>query len=619
MELLVTLSAPAADRASAPRHGHRLHVDLDSATVEQVVQHALEEFDSIDVIVSTWSELRRAALPLRLLGSTKSLRIRVLAEPVPNVLLPAVWPGIAGRLLEFTCKSAADDGTTIRLRLSRPSPLHHLVGFLVTRPSVLAAPLRVALTSRDLEPFFVGNSSVRYAGADDTVDAGGVSVARTEALVAAATPQEPAGSVDVGAGDPRPCLRLAPPASDAARASSDAAVCFPPVDTAVVNPVGFAHRNQQVVGRVTAAPGGGSLIAAADGQPMLLVPPHGALDAGGVNLLRDVKYLSVAGERDDVVAEASLLCQLAAAGVPLVASGLHPQTRDLLGSALADALCSIGPEDLEDPVLREAASIRLRRSALRSHGLGPRQRQIAARLRHPVAEEPAVSIVLMTRRPHRLASALEQVRRQTYPNLQLVLGVHGDGFDDGTVAAALDDLPMPSLVVPVAGDVAFGEALNRASARCDGRLITKWDDDDLYGTEHVWDLVLAADYSGASVVGKGAEFTLVSEADTTVRRSGRGGERFTHHVAGGTILLRRESLQELGGWRPQPRYVDDALLRQVLDAGGTVYRTHGFGYLLVRHNEGHTWDPGPAYFLRGEAPRWTADARLQQVALEQTW
>ena len=39
-----------------------------------------------------------------------------------------------------------------------------------------------------------------------------------------------------------------------------------------------------------------------------------------------------------------------------------------------------------------------------------------------------------------------------------------------------------------------------------GTLLTKVDDDDLYGPEHVWDLVLARCYSGAAVVGKGAEF-----------------------------------------------------------------------------------------------------------------
>ena len=38
---------------------------------------------------------------------------------------------------------------------------------------------------------------------------------------------------------------------------------------------------------------------------------------------------------------------------------------------------------------------------------------------------------------------------------------------------------------------------------------TKVDDDDRYGPEHIWDLVLARQFSGATVVGKGAEFVYL--------------------------------------------------------------------------------------------------------------
>ena len=103
-------------------------------------------------------------------------------------------------------------------------------------------------------------------------------------------------------------------------------------------------------------------------------------------------------------------------------------------------------------------------------------------------------------------------------------------------------------------------------------------------------------YSGATVVGKGAEFVYVEPRDRTVRRR-MGSELYSGVVAGGTMLLSRGDLEAVGGWRPMPRSVDRGLLDRVLNAGGLVYRTHGFGFVYTRHGDGHTWDPGVDYFL----------------------
>ena len=129
------------------------------------------------------------------------------------------------------------------------------------------------------------------------------------------------------------------------------------------------------------------------------------------------------------------------------------------------------------------------------------------------------------------------------------------------------------------------------------------DDDDLYGPEHIWDLVLARHYSGAEVVGKGAEFVYLEPRDQTVRRR-MGNEFYTDVVAGGTMLLAKGDLEAVGGWRPVTRSVDRALLDRVLADGGLVYRTHGFGFIYTRHGDGHTWDPGLDYFARDPVRTW---------------
>lgn len=212
----------------------------------------------------------------------------------------------------------------------------------------------------------------------------------------------------------------------------------------------------------------------------------------------------------------------------------------------------------------EEHSIVVRRAALEAHGSIPR---------------PSVSVVLATRRPDMLEHALAQVARQRgVPDLELVLAPHG-------FAAA----PAGVKVVPVPADTVFGDVLNAALAAAEGELVLKMDDDDWYSPDFVADLLRARAYSGADLVGAPDDLYYLEDRDLTLRL-GHPGEVYRGFVAGGTMLVDRARLLELGGFAPVPRHVDKALTAAVRDAGGTVYRTHGLGYVLRRTARGHTWD-----------------------------
>ena len=122
------------------------------------------------------------------------------------------------------------------------------------------------------------------------------------------------------------------------------------------------------------------------------------------------------------------------------------------------------------------------------------------------------------------------------------------------------------------------------------------DDDDWYGPDFVADLLLARDYSGAEIVGMPAEYLYLEPLDVTVRRND-ASENWGRFVAGGTMMLDRALLREVGGFRPVHRFVDASLLGDVLGAGGRVYRTQGLGYLFRRTDAGHTWQADLDFFL----------------------
>ncbi|HAN70922.1 MAG TPA: hypothetical protein DCQ36_04950 [Actinobacteria bacterium] len=234
----------------------------------------------------------------------------------------------------------------------------------------------------------------------------------------------------------------------------------------------------------------------------------------------------------------------------------------------------------------QVRSVHERRHALRQYG------PTAA-----LGDWPSVSVLLVTHRADFLDHALAQLSRLSYPRLQIVVGAHGDQVDAAAMTDRLRDLPHPAVVVAIDGSATLGEALQRTADRAEGDLVTKMDDDDHYGSEHIWDLVLARQYSGAEVVGKALDWIHLASSDVTVFRPTYPAEKYADFVAGGTILISRGDLASVGGWRPVPRSVDRALLDRVLQDGGLVYRTHGLGYVYSRRATGHTASVRDEHFL----------------------
>ena len=72
-------------------------------------------------------------------------------------------------------------------------------------------------------------------------------------------------------------------------------------------------------------------------------------------------------------------------------------------------------------------------------------------------------------------------------------------------------------------------------------------------------------------------------------RLGAPSEVYRGFVAGGTMLVERGMLHEVGGFRRVRRHVDAQLIHAVRVAGGEIYRSHGLGYVLRRTDSGHTW------------------------------
>ncbi len=287
---------------------------------------------------------------------------------------------------------------------------------------------------------------------------------------------------------------------------------------------------------------------------------------------------------------ASVVAHLACAGVVVRLEEDVAEIPTLLGPDLAAALRETTGLDPADLIDRETISVRLRRAALRAHGLTATRHAMLTRTGYPVAR-PLVSVLLMSRRPQNLPFAMAQVARQRGVDLEVVLVVHGAAVDHPAVVAATAGHDLDVRVLTVSRDTPFGTGLDTGLRACRGDLVAKWDDDDWYGPHHLADACLALEYSGSDAVGSRPRFVHHEQTQTTVVRAGRT-ERFVQHVTGGSCVYRADAIRSIG-WRPVTRLVDLTLSRGIMQNGGRLYVTHGLGYCLRRHAGDHTWVPGP--------------------------
>jgi hypothetical protein len=371
----------------------------------------------------------------------------------------------------------------------------------------------------------------------------------------------------------------------------------PVLDTAVVNPAGFRRQ----------PPDGSSRLAVEDGS-LVLAGEHGVLrldrdmllTTAAAGRLRRLDHVDLRGVRDRLsVADAPprllarLFTVLAGLGVPTLAGGLPGGVCALLHPDLVRELEAVTPAALTSAAGRESVSVRQRRAALRTHSSSAGWHQIRADLGLPRLD-PTVSVVAASRRPEFLPHLLRTVAAQRNVRSELIVVTHGYVAEPRVSALAGENVSL----VRGPDHAPLGQLLAMGSSRATGDVIAKMDDDDWYGPHHLEDLLQAMAWSGAVLAGAPNEYVYLSDTDVTVTRPRPSSpDTAARYLAGPTLMIRRDDLRALGGWRAQPASVDLALVRAAQESGAMVTRIHGLGFVLCRHAGPHTWRAAPDEFV----------------------
>jgi hypothetical protein len=385
----------------------------------------------------------------------------------------------------------------------------------------------------------------------------------------------------------------------------------PPVDERLVNPQGFVTTPSRGMASLVERDGRWSVVL--DDKVVTSFAESGGVTDADVARLRQIRGVEVDWRHahSGPLAAVRVLTGLAAAGVPLRAQAV-PRWAGALGDEIIE-LVERCP-DLSDDLRREEHSIRLRRAALRTHGVAARWEQLGA----PAPAPPLTSVLLATRRTDMVSFALDQVARQRGAELEVILALHGVPKGHPDVAKAIGAFEGTLTVFEADRQDVFGEVLNHAAAMASGSFLLKMDDDDWYGPDFLSDLLLAHSYSGAQVVGTVPEFVYLTSIDVTVHRR-QVTEQITSFVAGGTILVERSAFQAVGGFRPLRRSVDTQFQEALQAAGGQIYRTHGLGYILRRGPAAnHTWQEPIGTFLQRNRQQWRGFRPNALMALDES-
>ncbi len=180
---------------------------------------------------------------------------------------------------------------------------------------------------------------------------------------------------------------------------------------------------------------------------------------------------------------------------------------------------------------------------------------------------PLVSVIMATKdRPELLASALQSVSRQTYPNWEIVLVNDGGQDVSGIVAAA----GLGDKIICVNNPRSLGQAAarNLGLQKASGDIISILDDDDLYLAEHLQTVVTGLQCGECEFVYTDAD--LVQEKVTAGRRQelnrsapykhgawSRPRLHIDNYIPINTWAFRRRCLEKIGGFDESLRCCED--------------------------------------------------------------
>ena len=230
--------------------------------------------------------------------------------------------------------------------------------------------------------------------------------------------------------------------------------------------------------------------------------------------------------------------------------------------------------------------------------------------RKPIPKEATLAVVVASNRPSDLKDLLQDLLHQSLPKFEVHLGCHGftPSAELKSGISKLTKRGISTTVKRFEKEATLGSILSDLARATKTAYVSKMDDDDIYGPNHLSDLMSAILDKKCAVVGRAMNYIYLEPLDLTVRRFTGVGisevELFSDFVCGGTILVERSYGEKANWFGTGVTAVDKHLLDGVRAQSGTIWRTFGAGYIYRRRSNQHTYATNYSKYLEGSSDQW---------------
>ncbi len=213
-----------------------------------------------------------------------------------------------------------------------------------------------------------------------------------------------------------------------------------------------------------------------------------------------------------------------------------------------------------------------------------------------------VSIILPTCRPNNIDLIIENIGRQNYFNLELIVVTQNYSEQQFLLLTnKLNNLGNLKRVKVIQDDSPsnLGMRLNNAIERSNGDFIAKFDDDDIYFCNYISDAMIPMLSFGYDVIGKKEIFIYLETQDKTYIKFSEEFNSVSSFVAGATFLIRKEIFNNIKFDTVKQRGVDTLFLSEVNSLGYKIYSADPFNFIVYRSGDvnNHTWKVSDSDFL----------------------
>ena len=242
------------------------------------------------------------------------------------------------------------------------------------------------------------------------------------------------------------------------------------------------------------------------------------------------------------------------------------------------------------------------REVMLKHTYEHRAMQIANVLGQNIKQEdPLVSIVIASNRPHFIDRIVKNVSRQVYPNIEVI--IIAQNYNDQELLKLEQKLKDSSKVFRAThvikndSEDTLGKRLNQGIALSQGEYVAKFDDDDFYFPNYLQDMLIPFKFGDYGIVGKKEIFIYLEGQNKTFVRYKGQRHMETDFLTGATLVFSRKALTQLS-FGDLNRGEDSNILEQAKKLKIKTYVADPFNFVVYRSKElsNHTWQVEDKFF-----------------------